>query len=131
MFHFSKKSKRLLEDCHPDLVRLAQRALQLSPYDFGITEGLRTIEKQRSLVAKGKSWSLESKHLEQEDGYSHALDFVVVSPNGGYTYEVGYYRKVMQAFVTAAIELDIQIEFGGLWRTVFDGPHVQLNQKYY
>lgn len=129
-FKLSEKSYERLSGCHPDLIKLCERALQLSKYDFGITEGLRTLTRQKDLIAKGKSWTLESKHLKQSDGYSHAFDFVVVDESGNYTYKAGYYRKVMQAFVTAAIELNIQIEFGGLWKTTFDGPHVQLNQKY-
>ena len=123
----SERSKRKLEGVHPDLVKLVYRALELSPYDFGITEGVRLLETQKQYVKEGKSQTLDSLHLVQEDGYSHAIDFAVYLGNK-LTWEHGYYRKVIQAFVTAAIELGVQVEFGGLWRTFVDSPHVQLKK---
>lgn len=125
----SRRSQMRLQGVHPDLVKVVYRALELSPYDFGITEGKRTLETQKKYVAEGKSKTMNSYHLEQDDGYSHAIDFVVYI-GSGITWEVGYYRKVIQAFMTAAIELGVQIEAGGLWRTFVDGPHIQLNKKY-
>lgn len=128
-YKFSARSNERLKTVHPSLVMVAERALEISPYDFGITEGARTVERQKELVKSGKSKTMNSWHLVQEDGWSHALDFSVWV-NGSITWEIGYYRKVIQAFTTAAIELGVQVEFGGLWRSFVDGPHVQLNQKY-
>lgn len=124
----SRRSQMRLQGVHPDLVKVVYRALELSPYDFGITEGKRTLETQKKYVAEGKSKTVNSYHLEQGDGYSHAID-IVVYVNGKVTWEIGYYRKVAQAFFTAAIESGIQIEWGGLWRTFCDGPHYQLKRK--
>ena len=125
----SRRSQLRLQGVHPDLVKVVYRALELSPYDFGITEGKRALETQKKYVAEGKSKTMNSYHLEQGDGYSHAIDFVVYL-GSDITWEIGYYRKVIQAFMTAAIELGVQIEAGGLWRTLVDGPHIQLNKKY-
>lgn len=129
-YRFSQRSLDRLKDVHPDLVRVAKRAIELTPYDFGITQGLRTREEQERLVADGKSQTMNSRHLEQDDGYSHALDFAVYV-DGSLTWEVGYYRKVVQAFFTAAIEENVQINSGVLWRTFVDGPHIELNARYY
>lgn len=129
-YRFSNNSLRHLEGVHPDLVRVAHRALSITPYDFGITEGVRTEEEQRREVEQGDSTTMNSLHLTQDDGYSHAIDFSVWI-NGSITWEIGYYRKVIQSFFTAAIEERVQIEAGGLWRTIVDGPHIQLNSKYY
>lgn len=117
---------KLKDDVHPDMVRLCHRALELSPYDFGIIETKRSLTKQRENIKRGVSWRLDSKHLVQEDGLVHAVDFAVYI-GGKITWNIGYYRKVIQAFVTAAIELGIQVKFGGLWRTTVDGPHVELS----
>jgi len=125
----SRRSQLRLQGVHPDLVKVVYRALELSPYDFGITEGKRTLETQKKYVTEGKSKNMNSYHLEQDDGYSHAIDFAVYL-GSDITWEIGYYRKVIQAFMTAAIELGVQIEAGGLWRTFCDGPHIQLNKKY-
>lgn len=129
-YKLSKTSLRHLQGVHPDLRRLVPRALELSPYDFGITEGVRTAEEQAREVAEGDSDTLNSLHLVQRDGFSHAIDFAVYV-NGRITWDVKYYRKVIQAFFTAAIEMGIQIEAGGLWRDLVDGPHIQLNRRYY
>lgn len=126
MFKLSKRSKSRLVGVHPDLVKVVFRAIQITPYDFGISEGLRTEALQAHYVARGKSTTYHSKHLEQPDGYGHAIDFYVLRPDGKVTWEHGYYRKVIQAFFTAAIELNVQIEAGGLWQSFVDGPHIQL-----
>lgn len=130
MYKLSSKSRSKLEGVHPDLVRVAERAIKITPYDFGISEGVRDEETQARYVAEGKSTTYHSKHLPQEDGFSHALDiFVLVE--GVVTWDHKYYRKVVQAFFTAAIELRVQIEAGVLWKSFIDGPHIQLNGKYY
>jgi len=72
MYRFSKRSERNLEGVHPDLVRLAREVLAVSPLDFGITEGLRTPERQKELIEQRKSQTANSRHLT-----GHAIDFVV------------------------------------------------------
>lgn len=124
-FRFSRSSLEKLSNCHEDLERVAYLALKYSPYDFGITETLRTIEKQREYFQSGKSKTMNSRHLPNNKGVSEALDFAVYV-NGKITWEIKYYRKVAQAFFKAAIELNVQIEWGGLWESFVDGPHVQL-----
>lgn len=129
-FRLSNNSLSKLDGVHPHLVRVVKRAIEITPYDFGITEGVRDIERQQQLLKDGKSTTLESRHLIQDDGNSHAIDFAVYV-NGKITWEIGYYRKVVQAFMTAAIEEGVQINSGALWRTFVDGPHIELNIKYY
>lgn len=129
-YKFGKKSKSRLEGVHPDLVKLVHRALELSPYDFGITCGVRTKEAQQEKVDSGASLTMNSRHLVQPDGYSHAIDFAVYV-HGQLTWDIRYYRKVIQAFFTAAIELGVQIKSGGLWFSLVDGPHIELDRQYY
>lgn len=124
-FQYSQKSLNKLAQCDARLQRLAIRALELSKYDIGIGETLRTVERQKELVASGKSWTMKSRHLPNTEGVSEALD-ILVYVNGKLTWEAKYFRKVIQAFITAAIEQGVQIEFGGLWESVEDWPHVQL-----
>lgn len=124
---FSRSSMAKLNTCHPDLKKVAVRALELSPYDFGITEGVRTVERQKELVASGASKTMNSRHIANADGVSEALD-IAIYLDSGLTWEIGYYREVAQAFFTASIELGIQIEWGGLWRTFVDGVHYQLKR---
>ena len=42
-----------LEGVLPKLVAVVQRAIEITNVDFGVIQGLRTVEEQRELVAKG------------------------------------------------------------------------------
>lgn len=53
-FKFSQRSEKNLAGVNPDLVKVVRRALEISPVDFGVTEGLRSTDRQRQLVADGK-----------------------------------------------------------------------------
>ena len=127
VWEFSQRSLDKLETCEDELQMVAHRAIVISPYDFGVTHGVRTLGEQKALVDQGMSMTMNSRHLPNENGKSEALDFAVYV-NGELTWEVGYYRKVMQAFVTAAIECNVQIELGGLWKDFVDACHVQLKR---
>ena len=130
MFILSQRSLNNLSGVHPDLVQVIKRAIEITPYDFGVTRGMGTVEEQQELVEKGVSTTMNSLHLPQHDGYSHAVDLGVYI-DGKLTWEHKYFRKVIQAVFTAAIELGVQVEAGGLWRDFIDSPHIQLNPKYY
>lgn len=130
MFELSTKSLRHLDSVHPDLGRVARKAIQISSIDFGISEGVRSYARQVELVQENKSKTLHSLHLLQPDGYGHAID-VYAWINDKAEWRNKYYGPIVQAFVTAAISLEVQIEFGHLWPNFQDSVHIQLNQKYY
>ena len=71
-----KKSLFNLSGVHPDLVRVVRRAIGTTEQDFMVFEGIRTTARQRELVRRGASRTMNSKHLAQRDGYSHAVDLV-------------------------------------------------------
>ncbi|TLU69588.1 M15 family metallopeptidase [Enterobacter sp. MF024] len=119
-FIFSQRSEKNLRDVHQDLVKVVRLALELSPVDFGITEGLRTVERQKQLVAEGKSQTMNSRHLS-----GHAVDvFAYPTPAGSWEWK--YYQQISRAFKQAGENLGIPIEWGGDWKTLKDGPHFQL-----
>lgn len=130
MFKLSQRSLSRLDGVHPDLVKVVKRAIKITPLDFGVSEGIRTLETQKQYVADGKSTTLNSKHLPQDDGLSHAVDLYVFV-DGQVTWEHKHFRKVVQAMFTAAIDMGVQLEAGALWRDFLDSPHFQLNGKYY
>ncbi len=119
-WRFSARSEAKFTGVHPDLVRVARRALELSTVDFGITEGLRTIERQRQLVAAGASKTMKSRHIT-----GHALD-VVAYVGSDVRWDWPLYTQISKAWKQAAIELKIPVEWGGDWRSFKDGPHYQL-----
>jgi len=129
---FSQKSLERLKGLHPDMIKVAMRAIQITSIDFGISQGVRTVEQQAALYAQGRNgnpgpivtWTMESKHLVQADGYGHAFD-VVAYVDGKVSWKEEYYDKIAKAVLTAARELNVKIKWGGEWKTP-DRPHFQL-----
>lgn len=119
-YKLSKRSLSRLEGVHPDLIKVVKRAIQITEQDFTVLEGLRTKERQRELVKKGASKTMNSRHLT-----GHAVD---IAPwvNGGVSWDWVYYYDVADAMKQAARELGISIEWGGDWKSFKDGPHWQL-----
>lgn len=71
---FSSKSKAKLETCHPLLQKLFNEVIKHE--DCTIIEGVRSLETQQEYVRKGVSKTMNSKHLKNDDGYSHAVDVI-------------------------------------------------------
>ena len=128
-FVFSQRSKRNLKGVHPHLVEIAYEMLNRAPYDFIVTEGLRTMARQRELKAAGKSQTLNSYHLPQADGYGHAIDVALILPNGGVTWDNKYYVEFAKVFLQVAEEMKHKITWGGSWKSLYDTPHFQLEPR--
>lgn len=124
-FRWSVRSKREMEGIHKDLRAVTDLALQLSPYDFIITDGKRTLAEQRKHVANGASRTMKSRHLT-----GHAVDFVAIV-NGKVTYKEQYMREIAAAFKAAAKQLGIPIVWGGDWKSFQDTPHIELSKAKY
>lgn len=69
---FGIESLSHLAECHPDLQRLFEKVVE--GWDCKIIDGARTLQEQEKNVAKGVSKTMDSKHLPQADGKSHAVD---------------------------------------------------------
>lgn len=133
MRSWSERSLRNMQGIHPDLRRVLDRALQESPVDFVINEGLRTVERQRELVRVGASKTMNSRHIT-----GHAIDFyawVDTDKDGKVEFEEMSAPLLMKQIATsikaAAIALGVEVEWGGDWRTFKDYPHVQLSRRAY
>jgi len=113
-FNLSARSRSRLEGVHPDLSAVVHRAIELTEVDFGVTQGIRTIEQQEANVAAGRSQTMKSKHLIQDDGYSHAVDVVAyVGPD--VSWELNVYDDICDAFAQAAREMEVSIKWGASW----------------
>lgn len=124
---FSARSRKNLQGVHPDLIRICERALELSPMDFTVVEGLRAIERQRVLFAEGKSLTMNSRHLPQPDGYGHAVDlYPFYEGRVQVNAHASAYRQIAEAMKTAAKDLGLTITWGGDWKRLQDTPHYQL-----
>lgn len=126
---FSESSKARLLTCHPKLQTLFLEVIR--HYDCSILYGVRTPEEQARLVKEGKSKTINSKHLRQPDGYSHAVD---VSPypidwedTKRFYYFVGHVMGIAKS-------LGIKIRSGADWdgdlqvkdQNFHDLPHFEL-----
>ena len=126
MRKYSARSLKNLNGIHPDLRRVIDRALQDSPLDFVVIEGLRTKERQTQLVAQGASKTMNSRHIT-----GHAVDLVPIGPNGKAAFDWPLYDRLGPAVKEAAAKEGVSITWGGDWSSFRDGPHFELNRKVY
>ena len=113
-FKLSKRSLGKLDGVHPDLVATVKRAIELTKVDFGVTFGVRTLEEQKKLYAAGRSQTMNSKHLTQDSGFSHAVDLVAYDgPN--VVWELNIYDDIADAMAEAANEVGCDIKWGAAW----------------
>lgn len=120
MFSFSKTSLDKMNGVDSKLVNLMKEAIKNSPYDFGITEGIRTLERQKELFAQGKTKTLKSYHL-----IGKAVD-IKVYVNREVTWNFKYYKEVADHIKEVAKKLGYVITWGGDWKKFKDGPHFQI-----
>jgi len=124
-FRLSARSRTRLAGVHPDLTAVIMRAIQLTPVDFGVSEGVRTLFAQRRLVARGASRTLNSRHLT-----GHAVD-VFAWVDGAVSWRMRHYALIAAAVKQAAAERSVPVIWGGEWRTFPDGPHFELCRRAY
>ena len=98
-----------LEGVDERLVKVVCRAIELTDTDFGVIEGVRTVEKQKELVAKGASQTMKSKHL---DGL--AVDLMAYVGGRG-CWEINVYDNIADAMKKAAEEEGVQVRWGAAW----------------
>ena len=124
----SPSSEARLKGVHPSLVKVVRRAAadwKDTELTWIITCGVRSVEEQKKLVAKGASKTMNSRHIPGKDGYSKAVDFAAVL-NGKIKWDWPLYAKIAADFKAAAAKEMVPLEWGGDWKSFRDGPHLQL-----
>lgn len=155
MNKLGEKSRDELEGVHPDLIIVTTSAL-LEPglwiekagneaaysewldLDWAVHDGIREIEDQRELMAKGASWTMDSMHLIQEDtGYGHAVDLVPYI-GGRLSWDsivafkvIGLCMKGAAAHHGIPITWGANKRHGGDWKSRNDMAHFELEQSVY
>jgi peptidoglycan L-alanyl-D-glutamate endopeptidase CwlK len=114
-----------LKGVHPDLVRVVERAAELTAVPFTVLEGLRSKERQQQMVAAGSSTTLNSRHLT-----GHAVDIAPLE-GGKVSWAWPLYHKMLPAFRQAGKELNVELTFGADWKRFKDGPHIELKWSAY
>nr|WP_225590525.1 MULTISPECIES: M15 family metallopeptidase [Achromobacter] len=130
MFQLSQRSLSRLVGVHPDLAAIVKLAIQRTPMDFTVVEGVRTLARQRENVAKGASQTLASYHLPQADGLSHAVDLAPLIAGAIPWNNWQAFADLAQVVKACAAELGVPVEWGGDWKTLKDGPHFQIPRNW-
>ncbi|UIW10559.1 endolysin [Aeromonas phage BUCT695] len=97
------------------------------PFDVTVLEGIRTKERQKDLVAKGASKTMNSKHLTG--------DAVDLAPYPIDWNDKARFNQLAAVMLETSKELGIKIRWGGDWNMngdwkdekFYDGPHFELH----
>lgn len=113
-YSLGEKSREHLKGVHPNLVKVVERAIELTEQDFIVFEGLRTLATQQAYLKRGVTRTLKSMHLPQPDGLGHAVDLVPWVA-GGPRWEWPPIFQIAVAVDQAATELKVPLTWGGVW----------------
>lgn len=134
-YRFGQRSMDNLKDVHRALIDVTMRALEISPRDFAVINGMRTQEEQLRYFLSGKSKTMNSYHLT-----GHAVDLAVYV-DGDLVWEPWeVYEDLAETMFQAAHIEGCVIEWGGHFAkvrtdgkliTFRDGLHFQLPRRFY
>ena len=128
-FKFSKSSIKNMQGVKEPLIKIAERALEISNVDFGVPfdGGYRDEITQHNLFIKGRS-KADGRYKKSKHQSGDALDFFAYV-DGKATWDIVYMSQVASAFLQAAIDLDYKIQWGGLLKNFQDLPHIELKDS--
>ena len=108
-FKLSQRSLDRLEGVDERLVAAVKFAINATKVDFGVIQGLRTLEMQKALVAKGASQTMKSKHLD-----GRAVDLMAYIGGRG-SWELNVYDEIADAMKEGADMAGVAIRWGAAW----------------
>ena len=107
-YRLGVRSKQRLQGLHKDLIAVVERAIEITEIDFTVLEGMRTLDRQKELVAKGASTTLNSRHLT-----GHGVDLGAYV-GGTVRWDWPLYYKIADAMKQAAEGIECRHGLG--WR---------------
>lgn len=111
-YKLGNRSISKLEGVDERLQAVVKSAIGQSSQDFSVICGMRTIEEQRKLVAKGASQTMKSKHIE-----GLAVDLMAydadASPSG--RWELNLYDEIADAMKKGAQDCGVAVKWGAAW----------------
>ena len=132
-FKLSSGSLGKLEGVNPLLVDTVKRAIEVSSVDFGVIYGVRSLAEQKKLYKAGRSQTMKSKHLLQQDGTSHAVDLMAYDGSDP-SWDIVMYDDIADAMKQAALETGAKICWGASWHiddiTKWDGTMQEAMNAY-
>ncbi len=120
MYKLGKRSLRALVGVHPELAFAVTAAIRISSVDFGVTEGVRTMTRQRKLVKQGRSKTFKSYHLN-----GLAVDLVPYI-KGNYRWDNNEaFAEISRAMNSVMKKHNLKADNGfAIWS--WDKPHWQM-----
>ena len=112
-FKFGSGSTKKLNRTCIHIQEVMQEAIATSPWDFGITWGLRSAAEQYKLFRDGASKCDGYKILSRHQS-GLAVD-IVIYVNGKVTWDPKYYYAMAGHTLGTAKRLGIDLKFGGDW----------------
>jgi len=153
-FNLSQRSFQKLAGVNDILQDTVKEAIKLTKVDFGVIYGIRTLDEQKRLYEAGRSQTMNSKHLLQDDDTGHAVDLMAYDGSNP-SWELVMYDDIADAMKEAAKKTGAKIRWGAAWnidnisewerpmeeamnhyidvrrsqgrRPFIDGPHFELN----
>ena len=121
-YKLGKRSMGNLVGVHPDIGFAVNEAIKISKQDFTVIEGVRTMARQKQLVASGASRTYASYHLN-----GLAVDLVPFV-NGKLSWDEKYFPAINDAMKTVLKKHNLKIDNGfDLWK--WDMPHWQMTGR--
>lgn len=157
MIILTERDNSRLIGVHKDLVKVVRRAAELGAQPFMVLEGLRSREQAEINYTKGRTaaeiaaagirrpplpgpkvtWTTNSPHCMQADGYGHAVDLLPIPVDWSLKpLNLARFDAVAKAMFAAAKELGVTIRWGADWdrdgnpreRGESDSPHWELHK---
>ena len=116
-YKLSQRSLDKMGGVDERLVAVVKHAITATKTDFGVIQGLRTIEMQKALVAKGASQTMKSKHLD-----GNAVDLMAYVGGRG-SWELNLYDDLADAMKEGANAVGCKIRWGAAWHIDSIGQH--------
>ncbi|KDE73925.1 endolysin [Fusobacterium necrophorum BFTR-2] len=139
MHNFSERSIKNLKGVHPNLIVFMKELIQVSPFDFKITSGMRTAKEQAELYKQGRSkpgavitnadgYKYCSNHQEKVDGYGYAVDVCILkyTEKGELDWNFKWYKELYDIAKKNGLLEKYGIEWAGNWKNFREGAHFQI-----
>ena len=139
-----KNSKRALSTVNPILqelwygaMRIANSRKMMCP-DFGCSSGLRTEKEQNALFKLGRDdvgrivypgsvvTNCDGILLKSSHQSGLAIDIFAISPGGNTDYRPESMALIATCFFEAASDMDIDMDWGGSFKSISDGAHIEI-----
>ena len=109
MFALGNTSETNLVGVTPKLICCVRYAIKRTTVDFSVFEGLRSLDRQRRLVAAGASRTMDSYHLTGE-----AVDLVPYVDKR-LQWQMPLCIEVARVMLWASRDLSVPLVWGGVW----------------